>query len=130
MKKIIITNNRKVYEKYRDSFDLIFLDKASYTDVLYKTRDKVHGGCKILTHPMAGSLKPNQTPFKSIMLENSQIKAEYESITLIENSLEAAFKFLKHKSTPEWNEKILNDFRTIDLSLIEGVVNNSMKSRV
>lgn len=130
MKKIIITNNKKVYEKYKDIFDVVFLDKASYTDVLYATRDKVHSGCKILTHPMAGSLKPNQTPFKSIMLENSENKADFESITLIENSLEAAFKFLKHKSTPAWNGKILNDFRTIDLSLIEGVVNNSMKSRV
>ena len=125
MDKIIITNNSKVYNKYKDLYSVIYLEDGYYTDVLYKTRDLIHGGCRLLTHPMAGSLKPNQTPYKSVIVTRAE-KTDYESIMLIENSLDAALKFLKFKKTPEWNEKILNDFKTVDLSLIENVVKNPM----
>lgn len=131
MEKIIITNNDKVYNKYKDKYKVIFPEEGSYVDVLNDVRDLVHKGCKIVTHPMAGSLKPNQTPYKSIILEvfekgSSAAATDYESIVLIENSLDAAYKFLKYKSTPKWNEKILDDFKTVDLSLIENVVRNPM----
>lgn len=125
MDKIIITNNSKVYNKYKDLYSVIYLEDGYYTDVLYKTRDLIHEGCRLLTHPMAGSLKPNQTPYKSVIVTRAE-KTDYESIMLIENSLDAALKFLKFKKTPEWNEKILNDFKTVDLSLIENVVKNPM----
>lgn len=128
MNKTIITNNDKVFLKYKNIYDVVFLEKGSYTDVLNETRDKVHRGCKLITHPMAGSLKPNQTPYKSIIIEESSDLIHYESIVLIENSIESALKFLKFKATPKWNEKILNDFKTVDLSLIENVVKNPMFS--
>lgn len=137
MDKIIITNNDKVYQKYKNKFDVVFLEKGSYMDVLNEIRDNVHRGCKLITHPMAGSLKPNQTPYKSVIIGKkadakgtapSSSATDYESIVLIENSLEAAYKFLKFKATPNWSEKILNDFKTVDLSFIENVVKNSMFS--
>ncbi|MEG1145789.1 MAG: GrdX family protein, partial [Clostridium sp.] len=126
MEKIIITNNLKVFEKYRDTFQIIFLEEGTYMEVLNKTRDKVHEGCEILTHPMAGSLKPNQTPFKSIIVRTTKMKTHMDSVVLIENSLGAADKFLKFKATPKWSEKILKDFQTVDLSLIENVISNPM----
>lgn len=126
MEKVIITNNDKVFEKYKEMFDVIFLEQGNYMDVLNMTRDKVHEGCEIITHPMAGSLKPNQTPYKSIIVKNTNRKIHYDSVLLIENSLESANKFLKFKVTPKWSEKILKDFQTVDLSLIENVVNNPM----
>lgn len=124
MNKIIITNNSKVFEKYKNLYEVIYLENGSCTDVLYKVRDKVHEGCRLLTHPMSGSLKPNQTPYKSVIVEMSGKSADYESVILIENSIETAHKFLKFKKIPNWNEKILNDFKTVDLSLIENVVKN------
>lgn len=122
--KVIITNNSKVYEKYKEKYEIVFLEDRSYIDVLEKTRDYLHLGYKLLTHPMAGSLKPNQTPYKTVVTEKKFGKADYESITLIENSLLAAEKFLRFKQTPKWNDKILNDFKTVDLSFIENVVKN------
>lgn len=125
MCKTIITNNSKVYNKYNCLYQVVYLASAGYTDVLYETRDFIHRGYKLLTHPMAGSLKPNQTPYKSVIIEKSE-KTDFESVGLIENSLDAALKFSKFKKTPNWNEKILNDFKTIDLSFIENVVKNPM----
>lgn len=104
MDKTIITNNSKVYNKYKDSYQVVYLVEGSYTDVLYSTRDFVHQGYKLLTHPMAGSLKPNQTPYKTVIAQRSE-KTDFESVELIESSLEAALKFLRFKKTPKWNEK-------------------------
>ncbi len=126
MKKVIITNNSKVFEKYENLYEIIYLENGSYVDVLNKARDIIHTSCKLLTHPMSGSLKPNQTPYKSVIVGKDTGKTDYESVILIENSIEAAYKFLKFKKTPLWNEKILNDFKTVDLSLIENVVKNPM----
>ena len=126
MNKIIITNNSKVFEKYKTQYEIIFLETGLYMDVLNCARDKTHLGYKLLTHPMAGSLKPNQTPYKSVIIENNNGMTDSGSIILIENSIEAANKFLKFKSTPKWTDKILSDFKTVDLSLIENVINNPM----
>lgn len=126
LEKIIITNNDKVFKKYKGKFEIIYLENASYTDVLYETRNYIHSGCKLITHPMAGSLKPNQTPYKSVIVGKEEGKIDYNCVILIENSLDAANKFLKNKATPKWNEKILNDFKTVDLSLIENVIINPM----
>nr|WP_312576852.1 GrdX family protein [Sedimentibacter sp.] len=130
MYKIIITNNEKVFQKYKNRYDVIFLEKSNYMDVLNETRNKVHRGYKVLTHPMAGSLKPNQTPYKSIIVAEGNGLTDYESVALIENSIEAANKFLKYKATPKWSEKILKDFETVDLSFIENVVKNPMFDNV
>lgn len=124
MDKIIITNNSKVYNKFNSKFNVIYLENGSYTDVLYTIRDLLHGGYILLTHPMAGSLKPNQTPYKTVIAIKSEGITDYESVMLIENSIDAAFKFLKFKKTPEWNMETLDDFKTVDLSLIENIVKN------
>lgn len=119
---LLITNNDKVYFKYKDKFTVIF-PNISYLEILQLVRDKVHSNYKILTHPMAGSLKPNQTPYKSVLLMPSDT-IDYNSITLIENAIESANKFLKFKSLPKWSNSILNDFKTLDLSFMDGATLN------
>lgn len=117
MNRILITNNSKAKIKFEDKLDVLYFD-TNYLEILYHVRDKIHLNYKLLTHPMAGSLKPNQTPFKSILLEESY-GIDMQGLLLIENSIEVTKMFLKFKSTPNWPEHILNDFKTVDLSLVE-----------
>lgn len=119
---ILITNNDKVHLKYKDKFTVIFRN-INYLETLNLVRDKVHSNYKILTHPMAGSLKPNQTPYKSVLLMPGDT-LDYNSIHLIENAIESANKFLKFKSLPKWPNSILDDFKTLDLSFIDGAMLN------
>jgi len=58
---MIITNNEWVHNKYRQLYDIIYIE-GSYRDVLVKTRDKLHEGHELLTHPLSSSIKPNETP--------------------------------------------------------------------
>lgn len=126
----IITNNNFVYEKYKDSLNVVYFSEGLYMDVLYSVRDKVHEGCKLLTHPLSGSIKPNQTPYKSVLLQEYHGGLDFCSLDLIENSITSAEKFLTMKNLPKWNEKTLSDFKTIELSLMEGAIGNKLVYKI
>ena len=124
MDNIIITNNKLVYEKYKDSFDIVYDEGYSYLDVLEYIRNKIHEGHILTTHPLSGSIKPKETPFKTVMIsKDKKSTVDFDSLAIIENSIATAKKFIENKPTPKWTEKILDDFRVIDLSLIENVIN-------
>lgn len=127
---LIITNNPKVSQNYRQRFQIQYLERGDYLSVLVKVRDVIHAGGRLLTHPMAGSLKPNQTPFRSVMLTEGKEGIDWADLEMIENSIAACHKFMDGRKTPIWTEKIRNDFATIDLSLMESAAANPMISRM
>lgn len=123
MEKLIITNNGFVYEKYNPKMETEYLRQQTYLQVLEYVRDKIHEGHKLLTHPLSGSVKPNETPFKSIVVSKEQQKLDFDGLYIIEDSIASTNKFLNNRSTPHCGEKVANDFRLIDLSLIENAIN-------
>ena len=122
MKSIIITNNEKVYNKFIKIMDVVYLEESNYLDILLYVRDKIHDGHKLLTHPLSGSIKPNETPFKSIMISSTTGEFDTQGLLIIEESILTAKKFINNKPTPNWVERVLDDFRVIDLSLMENVI--------
>jgi len=122
MKNILITNNEYVYDKYKDEFEIIYREEFTYLDVLEYVRDKVHNGHELLTHPLSGSVKPNETPYKTIMISDKKDVLDFNSLKIIEDSIETFKKFRTNKPTPNWPESILDDFRVIDLSLIDNAI--------
>ncbi len=116
---LIITNNSKVLYKYKHKFDLEFIESDNMLSVLIKARDYIHKGYSLLTHPLSGSIKPNQTPYKSILLLNDNKSIDFDKLRLIENSIETFYKFINNNKVSNWNENIKADFKTVDLSLID-----------
>lgn len=127
MDKILVTNNILVYDKYKASMDITYKEGFSYLDVLSYSRDLVHQGHELLTHPLSGSIKPNETPFKTIIVSSKARKLDYNSLRIIEDSIQVAKKFLLQKSIPNWSDRVLDDFRLIDLSLIENIIDMNFK---
>lgn len=125
---LIVTNNSKVFIKYKENYNIEFIDSETMYEVLIKTRDLLHLGYKLLTHPMSGSLKSNQTPYKSILLmkNNNFENAYFDDILMIENTIENYNKFIKNRHLTNWTENIKNDFKTVDLSLIESCFNKNI----
>ena len=119
---IIITNNASVYETYHETIKIEYLETAKFLDVLTNCRDRVHKGAKLLTHPLTGSVKPNETPFKSIMMTEEVGALDVDSLTMIESSIEVTNKFLNNSEIKEWPERILDDFRLIDFRLIRSAI--------
>ena len=119
---IILTNNPDVMKTMTER-DVRFVD-GTYRDVLIKARDLVHQGHQLLSHPLMGSLKPNETPYRTIALSDSGGPLDTDSLLLIENAIETFDKFAKVTrpdrgiNTPQ---EMLADFRLIDLSLIQSM---------
>ncbi|MFR6281510.1 MAG: GrdX family protein [Lacrimispora saccharolytica] len=121
---LLVTNNRLCFDKYRDRVKVDFLEDGSYLDVLVKTRDYAQEGKRIETHPMAGSIKPNQTPFRSVLLSDGKMDTDefIENELMIEDAVLMTRKFLSDRPVRKWDESIVNDFRQVDLELISGAI--------
>lgn len=124
VKKVkIITNNAYICELFNELTDIIFLD-GGYLDVLYAARDRIHMGSVLVSHPLMGSLKPNETPYRSILLEERKGPLCYQSLSIIESSIETYKKLVKDNPTPQWSERVLKDFRLLDAKFIESALSS------
>ena len=120
-KAILITNNDKVFHKYHNDMEVILLD--TYEEVLIKTRDMVYDRHILLTHPQASSLKPNQTPFRSVIVYPKGKEDNMKDILLIEKCLETYYAWQKIAPTPLiYQNKVIEDFKTIDMSVIDNII--------
>lgn len=117
----IITNNPAVRDKY--------VVQSAYfeTDVLgvyTKIRDEVHLGAEIISHPLSGSIKPWETPYKSVVIKKRSAPCDLKSLQLIEDALATLLKATKKNY--KFTQQMLEDFGIIDLDL----VNSAMESPI
>lgn len=120
---IVVTNNPKVREAF-DGSDLKFIE-GQYLDILLEVRDRIHKHYRLLTHPLSGSVKPNETPYKSIAIEPCD-KLDIDSLMMIENAILVHDKLMNDRLMPEWSDRILDDFMVIDLDLFYHAVVKSV----
>ena len=111
-----------VHNKLGANLQVHFQD-GNYMQVLKSARDYIHAGHELLTHPLAGSIKPNETPYKSIMISADKKQLNFESVKIIEESIYTCEKFATtlRDDLPE----VLVDFQFVDCSLIENAVASS-----
>jgi len=115
----IITNNPLVVRCMSDYYTIDYHD-ISFREILVKVRDMVYEGYHLHTHPIAGSVKPNETPYKSIVVSKVKKDFNMEHAELCSASITTFDKF-----TPivrELPERILEDFQLIDYSLLAGAL--------
>ena len=115
MKFRIITNNPLVNERYENKFLIDYHKDITFLNTLEVVREKVHMGYEILTHPLTGSIKPGETPFKSIIISEKPSTLNFDSLELIENAIMTTRKFPLKLG---WTDKILGDFKLIDCDII------------
>ena len=112
-----------VNNKFGNSYKVHF-QKGNYMGVLISARDYIHAGHTLLTHPLAGSVKPNETPYKSIMITTDKKQLDFESVKIIDESIYTCEKFVT--TTRNENQEVLKDFQYIDCSLIESAIAQSV----
>lgn len=112
----IITNNPLVKTVLSDYYKVEFYEDLSYRDILVKVRDLVYSGYELLTHPMAGSVKPNETMYKSIVVGTDVKGVEIEHCNLMMNAMITCDKFkptgVQYADYHRW------DFQMIDYTLL------------
>lgn len=117
MKKnvVIVTNNPLVKEKISENYKIHFVD-GGILNVMEELRDMIHKGNVLLTHPLSGSIKPGQTPYKSVMIELKEGNVDVDSLLMIEDAILNCKKFVTRAD--EFREGTDYDKRFIDYTLI------------
>ncbi len=114
---LIVTNNKMLIDSDFDGVSVDYSDVDSLT-LLYRIRDKIHKGWVILSHPLSGSIKPNENPYKSILIKEGDGKLDYKSLEIIENSIETFLKFKKIGMKQSKMSVVDEDYSLIDYTLI------------
>lgn len=120
-KLLILTNNDVTEDYFKGQIRTEMVE--THKDVLLKVRDYIYaGGWKLITHPMASSIKPNQTPFRSIILIESK-EDNTDDIIMIQEAIESFEKFEHDKQPTEWYRETTDaDFKKIDFYMIEDAI--------
>ena len=116
----IITNNPLVFERMNSRFKIDFRE-TDLKGILIEARNRIHAGHKLLSHPLSGSVKPNETNYKSLMISDEKAELDLDSLGIIESAIETTLKFLNMKEY-KWDIKVLDDFQEIDFTLISSAV--------
>lgn len=115
MEFIVITNNPLVEERYGEELNVDYAD-ISFREVLCKVRDLLHKGHRLLTHPLSGSVKPHETPYKSVLVSAKPSKMDIDEVTIVENAIITADNFAE--KFPNMPQSVKEDFQLIDCTLI------------
>lgn len=119
---LIVTNNPLVKQTLdgRGLWQIELHEDFSYRDVLVYVRDKIFSGHMLYTHPLSGSVKPNETPYKSIVISVEPHGMSNDDAIMISNAITTADKF----QVLDWShcEQAMKDFRLIDYTLICGAL--------
>ena len=114
---LLITNNPLAETELKDMFAIEFLE-TDLTGVLTHVRNLIHKGHHLLTHPLMGSVKPNESPYKSVLITSKTAQTDAQSVSIIEECIQSVQKF-SPKNIPG---QYLNDLQIVDLSLIQTAI--------
>ena len=117
----LITNNPKFIEENLKDIEIEYLD-VSYIDILRKVREYVHENWEIVTHPLYGSVKPNETIYRTIVIKEKN-SLDITSVNLISDAILTFKKFRNNREVPQWTDRVKDDFSVIDHDLIINAIN-------
>ncbi len=117
---LIITNNPLVKQCLSGDYSVSFYPDETYRDILIRVRDLVYAGHRLYTHPLAGSVKPNETPFRSVLIGAEPHELDESAVVIIASAVEAFDKFTPRNR--HLTEQVLEDFQLIDYTLLCGAL--------
>ena len=130
MDVLIITNNPKVEAEFTNNRFVKRMDcdfGMDQMEVLRRARDLVHLGAKLVAHPMMGRIKPHETPYKTVILFESDgtlmsSEMDMDSFMVIEDSLSETSKFLEGGMKTKYDDAMLSDLQFMDYVLTKTVM--------
>lgn len=119
---LILTNNPLVRRcmEGRGLYTIRFQGEKSFREILVEARDLVYAGHTLYTHPLAGSVKPNETPYKSLIVSVEPHGFDQQHGELMASAIAVFDKF--KPIVRELPERVLRDFQLIDYTLLAGAI--------
>lgn len=113
----VLTNNPLARDRYSPICEY---RECTVEEIFVAVRDAVHKGAVLISHPLAGSLKPNENPYKTVVLSRRKGPLDQHSLSLIEGAV-AVLKKMPVKDRT-YGPQVREDFMVIDLDLLNSAI--------
>lgn len=111
-----LTNNPMVIDNGCAHIEAIEGDTLA---VLKAAKDEIIKGYKLITHPLTGSIRPDISPYKTIVITKMPGKLDIESLNIIENAIDYTESLYSNINNQKWDIQSIRDFQLIDFDLIK-----------
>lgn len=123
MKYFVLTNNPKVVKEVAPGTEVRFRS-CGIVQILEDASLLIASGHTLLSHPLSGSVKPGETPYKSMLISTqTQQGIDRASAQLISNAITACTKFTDKSDT--YSAETLDDLQTVDLALVGSAISSA-----
>ena len=102
--------------------DRVEFHPVSVPELFALTQAEVKQGYKLLSHPLTGSIRPDITPYKSILLSDRPSGPDPEGEEVLARAIrytDALFQMSEQPPSARWDSKTREDFQYVDRSLIQ-----------
>jgi hypothetical protein len=120
---LIITNNPIV--KNISNAEINYVN-GNQRQVLYQVFNKIAGGHNLLSHPLAGSIKPEDNPYRSVVLSSSTSEVDLSTLSMLEYCLGKVETGVTKNVDCSTICQLDRDFQMIDKELLDNVLQSLM----
>ena len=124
---LIITNNPIV--KNINNAEICFV-RGDQRQVLYQVLNKVAGGHNLLSHPLAGSIKPEDNPYRSVVLSSSTAETDLSNLNMLEYCLGKVESGVRDGMQSRQLDQLARDFQMIDKELLDNALQSLIRRQV
>lgn len=123
MEYIVITNNNKVYNIYKETNEVLFYQNKDLLDLLEIIREKIYAGHILLSDPILSNLENFENPYKSFAISKAHFlneineKEEFQK-NMIDTAIRIAQKLPFKDKILNIEEEKLEEYRFIDLNIL------------
>lgn len=113
----IVTNNKKVFNFFKETDEVVLLENEDICRVLAEVYKCILKGHKLLSDPIIYNIENSNNPFKSIIVSKDFTAENGISLNLIKGALNIGKK-LPEISMENISEESLEEYKFIDLNLL------------
>ncbi len=124
-----ITNNPMLLNRGFSELEYHDIDVLGLFQIVMR---EVASGYQLLSHPLTGSIRPDITPYKTVLLSDKPGQIDPISVQLIGKAISYAENLYQLRDVPIyqlWSAKERKDFQLVDLSIIEQALEVAQLSR-
>ena len=114
---LIVTNNPMAAKEFAGQGEVRLYPEDTYREILVRARDLVYIGHRLCNHPLYGSLRPHETPSRTVVLSDRPQTPDGEECLIMSEAITRIDTFTP-PDRAKMPQRILEDYQMIDCSLV------------
>ena len=114
---LIVTNNPMAAKEFAGQGEVRLYPEDTYREILVRARDLVYIGHRLCNHPLYGSLRPHETPYRTVVLSDRPQTPDEEECLIMSEGI-TSFDTFPPPDRAKMPRSMLEDYQMIDCSLV------------